>query len=197
MNKRDREILDSLVKFRALTRDHLVSLHFANNSQKTVVCNRVLKRLRDRGLVDCDTSRRPYIYFANPSPIRKDSMKLPHFLSIVDFYIEASKYGKITRFEVEFKTGEKGSIEPDIFMIWNNAPFFVEVQRSVYTKKVMGQKMERYEKYYNQEEWRRVTQYFPYILIITEHTYDLSESSLRVFQASSIPKFIESQKRAK
>lgn len=197
MNKRDKAILDNLKKFRVLNRDQLIGLHFNNLNQKTVTCNRVMKRLRERGLVECDTSRVPYNYFLNPPSIRKDSMKLFHFQAIADFYLEASKYGAISEFEVEFKTGEKGSIEPDIYMVWNNAPFFVEIQRSVYTKKVMEAKIERYEKFYEQEEWKSFTKYFPYILIITDHKYTLQPSSLRIFQAPSIQKFVESQSKKK
>jgi Replication-relaxation len=196
MNKRDEAIMDSLKMFRVLDRDQLIELHFSNLKQPTVTCNRVMKRLRDRKLVDCDTTSTPYNYFPNPSPIRKDSMKLLHFKAITNFFIEAAKLGHVAEFEIEFKPGKKGSIEPDLFMIWNNAPFFVEIQRNVYSKKVIDTKMERYRDYFDSEEWKELPwqrsdkKFFPYILIITDHKYHINKPPLKVFEASSMTDFV-------
>jgi Replication-relaxation len=197
MNQRDKDILESLRKFRVLNRDQIIGMHFTNTKEQISSCNKVLKRLHRDKLIDCDTTRRPYNYFSNPPMIRKDSMKLFHFQAIADFYLEAAKFGKITQFEVEYKTGEKGSIEPDIFMVWNQAPFFVEIQRSVYAKKVMNIKIDRYKTYYEEGSWKNHSNYFPYLLIITDHTYSFSEEPLKIFQAPSIKKFVEDLKREK
>ncbi|MGR5899532.1 hypothetical protein ACT7C8_18005 [Bacillus cereus] len=35
---------------------------------------------------------------------------------------------------IEPKIGTKGTVEPDLFCIFRNTPFFIEVQRSVYRK---------------------------------------------------------------
>lgn len=196
MNKREKAIVESLKKFRVLDRDQLIALHFSHLKSAVLVCNRTLRRMRDRDQVSCDTSVQPYNYFSNPPQIRKDSMKLPHFKSITNFYLEASKFGTISDFEVEFKTGEKGSIEPDFFMVWNNAPFFVEIQRSVYTKKVMDAKLNRYETYFKEGEWKNghwqgEKSFFPYVLIISDHVYNgLTREPLKILQAKDMNDFV-------
>lgn len=45
-------------------------------------------------------------------------------------------------------------MEPDIFMIWKRAPFFLEIQRSIYSEKVMNEKVNRYVSYYMSNEWQ-------------------------------------------
>ena len=44
-------------------------------------------------------------------------------------------------FEVEPKVGEKGTVEPDVFAIWRKAPFYIEVQRNIYSAKVFKAKL--------------------------------------------------------
>ncbi|MDT9027477.1 hypothetical protein [Rossellomorea yichunensis] len=39
-------------------------------------------------------------------------------------------------------------------MIWKRAPFFVEIQRSVYSHKIMSEKVDRYEAYRLSGEWK-------------------------------------------
>jgi hypothetical protein len=43
-------------------------------------------------------------------------------------------------------------MEPDAFMRWKKGPFFVEIQRSVYSDKVMQEKVGRYEAYFMSNE---------------------------------------------
>ena len=99
-------------------------------------------------------SQRPYIYFPQPSTIRKTSQKIPHFLAIVNVYKQLLQYEKPKVFKVEPKYG-KAYMEPDIFTIWRQSPFFIEVQNSVYSKKVMQEKVNRYEFYFHSLEWRK------------------------------------------
>jgi hypothetical protein len=198
LTQRDKDILKSLTQFRVLQRDQIIELHFQNVKDKVNSCNKVLKRLQRDGHIDCDLSRRPYFYFPNPSTVKKNSGKVPHFLSIADLFIEARKFGNVGEYEVEIKLGKKGTVEPDLFMIWNKAPMFVEVQLSkAYSKKFMNKKLERYENYYSSGAWKELhwqpanKKYFPYILIVSETKYSLPETPFRVIQVKSMEEFYE------
>jgi hypothetical protein len=197
MNKRDRAILESLKQFRVLDRDQLISLHFGDVKDSVSSCNKVLKRLQRDGHLTCDQSRRPYLYFPNPMTIKKNSGKIPHFQSIADFVIEAKQLGRIREFEVEVKLGEKGTVEPDLFMLWEGTPFFVEIQRNHFSPKQMKAKMERYGAYHYSNDWKELwfqrpeKKFFPYVLIITDQVYNIEKQSFGVFQAKSMTDFVQ------
>lgn len=204
LNNRDRAILDSLEMFRVLDRDQLIALHFSDQKQPVVTCNRVMKRLQLLGRVTSNKNVRPYDYFLNPSPIKKDSMKLAHFKQIADFIIDARKYDQKIQFEVEPKVGNKSTIEPDVFMIWNKAPFYVEIQRTQYSKSVMNQKIKRYKDYFFSDSWKKECWQpkdklvFPYILIITNNRYELEEGlPFVIFQAKNIETFVQKHMQKK
>ena len=154
MKNRDKAILKDLHRFRCMSRDDIIDLHFQGRKKAVTCCNTVMKRLRRDGSVDANVSQRPYIYFPQPSTIRKTSQKIPHFLAIVDVYKQLLQYEKPKVFKVEPKYG-KAYMEPDIFTIWRQSPFFIEVQNSVYSKKVMQEKVNRYEFYFHSLEWRK------------------------------------------
>lgn len=195
MNTRDKAIIQNLQKFRVLDRDQLISLHFVNLKRPVNACNDVMKRLRRDKHIEADTSANPFNYFPVPS-IRKDSAKLNHFKAIANFYIDLWTVSKPSVFEVEWKTGDKGSIEPDVFMIWKGTPFFVEIQRNVYSKKVMNDKYERYSKYFYSDEWkeepwqRKDKKFFPYVWMITEQKYKFPNEPVKVFQTQNANEFI-------
>ncbi|MFC0235476.1 hypothetical protein [Fictibacillus phosphorivorans] len=197
MVNRDKLILDDLKKFRILNRDQIIAMHFNHLKQKVVVCNNVMKRLRRDGYVTACTESQPYNYFLNPSPIKKDSKKIPHFNAISEFYIEVCKYEKPRLFNVEPKLAEKSTIEPDCFMIVFNSPIFVEIQRSIYSAKVMQQKINRYKAYFESDEWMNLEwqgekKFFPYIWIITDYKYKLDNvSPLQIFQTKDVNEFME------
>lgn len=197
MRNRDKAILNNLKRFRCMSRDDIIDLHFQGLKNAVTCCNTVMKRLRRDGHVDANISQQPYIYFPQSSPLRKTSQKIPHFLGIVDVYKQLIYYEKPKLFKVEPKYG-KAFMEPDAFTIWRRSPFFIEVQRSVYSKKVMQDKINRYELYFHSQEWHneswqpKESKYFPSILIITEKYYNISSFSLRIFQASSISNFLNS-----
>jgi hypothetical protein len=190
MKKRDMAILNDLQRFRCLTRDQIIQLHFAQLKQPITCCNTVLKRLRRDGLIEVSTNHQPYLYFPAPASIKKDSTKIPHFLKIADFYISLLKVELPKSFVVEPKYG-KGYMEPDGFMIWKRAPFFVEVQRSIYTDKVMNEKVQRYEQYFYSNEWQQEPwqpadkKVFPSVILITNTRYNI-ESSIRFYQIQDI-----------
>lgn len=186
MNTRDRAIIADLQRFRALTRDDIAALHFANVKNPVNQVNSVMKRLRRDGIVDCATDRRKYVYFPKPTTIKKDSAKLGHFLAIAEFYREIRAIEEPRIFHVEPKLGAKGTAEPDVFMIWRGAPWYVEVQRSQFSDKVMRDKLARYGEYYvgatwEQEPWQpHNKRVFPYVWIVGKGAY-------RSIEAASLP----------
>ncbi|MGE1217276.1 replication-relaxation family protein [Bacillus toyonensis] len=197
MRSRDKVILSDLKRFRCMSRDDIVDLHFQGLKNAVTCCNTVMKRLRRDGHVDANISQQPYIYFPQPSTLRKTSQKIPHFLGIVDVYKQLIHYEKPKLFKVEPKYG-KEFMEPDAFSIWRRSPFFIEVQKSVYSKKIMQDKINRYELYFRSQEWYneswqpKGSKFFPSILIITDKQYDIYSPNLRIFQASSISNFMDS-----
>lgn len=201
MKKRDMDILKDLQRFRCLTRDQLIELYFSALKNPVTSCNTVLKRMRRDGHIEVSTKQQPYIYFSSPSPIKKDSAKIPHFLAIAQFYIALSeKPEKPKEFIVEPKYG-KGFMEPDAFMIWKRAPFFVEIQRSVYSKKVMDEKFKRYMQYYMSGQWQnepwqpKENKVFPRVLIITDTRYELPNfPKIHFLQLQSVNHLIELNK---
>jgi hypothetical protein len=202
MQKRDKNIMEDLKQFRVLTRDHLTQLHFAGLKMPVKTCNTVLKRLRRDNYIKADTNRRPYLYMLKECQIKTDSTKIPHFLELANFYCELSKHQKPYLFEIEPKLGEKGTIEPDIMMIWKNTPLFVEIQRNVYSKQVMKQKIDRYKDYFYRDSWKKLSwqlekKFFPIIWIITEHIYEIEIGPLKIYQSKDIKGFLQQIKPSK
>ncbi|MFS0767084.1 hypothetical protein [Peribacillus phoenicis] len=192
MRKRDIAIISDLQRFRCMTRDDIMNLHFKGLKNPVTCCNTVLKRLRRDGHIEVNVAQQPYIYFPSPAPIKKDSAKIPHFLKIVKFYKSILSFEHPQDFIVEPKYG-KGYMEPDAFMIWKRAPFFVEIQRSIYSEKVMNEKFNRYVSYYMSNEWQHEPwqpenkKIFPKIILITDNLYNLPiHSGVQFFQVQNI-----------
>jgi hypothetical protein len=200
MKKRDLAILNDLQRFRCLTRDDIIELHFKQLKQPVTCANTVLKRLRRDGYIEVNTNYQPYVYFASPSPIKKDSAKILHFLKIAEFYKGCVKYTDPETFTVEPKYG-KGYMEPDIFMIWKRAPFFVEIQRSVYSKKVMNDKVQRYESYFLSNEWQKESwqpperKVFPTVLIVSDTRYNIESPNVKFIQVQNIEQLLSMTKK--
>lgn len=190
LNKRDRAIINDLNRFRCLSRDDIIDLYFKNKKNPINCCNDVMKRLRRDGYVEVSTKTQPYIYFPSPSPIKKDSQKIPHFLAIVDVYKQLKTFENPSHLIIEPKYG-KGLCEPDLFVIWKREPIFIEVQRSIYSEKVMNEKMERYTAYYNsrsweKEEWQKADKkVFPKVVILTDSRYNI-ETEFKVYQVRNV-----------
>lgn len=188
MNARDKAIVADLERFRCLSRDDIAELHFGHVKHPITQTNIVLKRLRRDGLIKCSAEHRKYIYFPAGRSIKPDSQKINHFLAIADFYKQLRRMEPPRVFEVEPKLGEKGLPEPDAFVIWKGAPWFVEIQRTQYSEKMMTEKINRYEKYFVSGEWEREPwqpkdkKIFPYIWIIGIVKYSIGNRPFRVFQ---------------
>ena len=193
MNERDKAIISDLERFRCLMRDDIVELHFKDIKNSVDRATKVLKRLRRDGHIDCSTSQRMYMYFPKPS-IKKDSAKISHFQAIVQFYKQVSAIDKPRIFIVEPKYG-KGNPEPDIFMIWRRTPFYVEIQRSVYSQKVMTEKMKRYERYWISEEWKNELwqptnkKVFPLIWMLSDTSYNI-DTPFKVYQTRTVDELV-------
>ena len=65
MKNRDKAIIKDLQRFRCMSRDDIIDLHFQGLKKAVTCCNTVMKRLRRDGSVDANVSQRPYIYFRN------------------------------------------------------------------------------------------------------------------------------------
>ncbi|PEB42258.1 replication-relaxation family protein [Bacillus pseudomycoides] len=197
MNKRDKYIIDDLYRFRVLTRDQIISLHFSDLKKPIGNCNLVLKRLSDRGYIKALRNYKPYVYIPSDSKIKENSQKILHFLAIADVYVEMKQYDTPTNLIVEPKFTEKGAIEPDMFCCWKKSAFFVEVQRTTYSEKVMNEKISRYEAFYYSEiwenfEWQRSDKkVFPIIIFVTNTRYNIKTDVLKIVQVPSIHTLIE------
>lgn len=195
MRERDKAILNSLKKFRVLDRDQIISMHFDNTKQAITNCNRVMNRLYLQGAVRVDKGSRPFCYFHGESNMKFNSMKAPHFKMIADLYIRMCHYKKPEEFEVEPKIAIKGSVEPDVYALWNGVSFYIEVQRSLYTKKVMQTKVNRYLEYYLSNVWKKpqsLSNTFPIVMILTESDYEIETvEGVKFLQAKDIDDFVK------
>lgn len=197
MRGRDKDILSDLKRFRVLRRDDLISMHFSHLTNKVAACNRVMKRLRRDGHVKAVTNNNQYVYMLSEQTMKPDSTKIPHFLHIVDFYHEIKKIQPPRIFDVEPKLGGKGTVEPDIFMIWKDAPFYVEIQRTVYSQRAFEKKLDRYDRYYNEGTWKQApwqpeeNEFFPHLWVVSDRKYKLNSRPYYVFQTSTVSEIFE------
>jgi hypothetical protein len=201
LTKRDKQIIADLNKFRVMDRDSIAELHFNNLKRPKYAANNVLLRLLREGHIQRSTAFVPYVYFGPEVHMKKNSAKIGHFLAIVNVYKEILKHGAVDTFLVEPKYGKKGTAEPDVFCIFRKTPFFIEVQRSIYSEKQMKDKMERYENLFDSrviedESWQpKSDKIFPHILILSEQRYAIDESyPFKIIQAPSFTQFLESLK---
>lgn len=190
MTERDKAIIMDLRRFRCLTGEDIAEIHFHGLKNPVTEANKALLRLRRIGEIEVSKERRKYVYFPKPSGMKKDSAKIGHFLAIADFFKQARRVDHPRIFEVEPKLGGKGLPEPDIFMIWKGAAFYVEIQNKVYSTKEMSEKLNRYEQYYlsgawEQAEWQpRDKKVAPIIWIYGAGRYNIGMRSFRVLQGS-------------
>ncbi len=196
MKKRDLAIINDLTRFRCMTRNQIIDLHFKGLKNPVTCANTVLKRLRRDSYIEVSKERLPYVYFPAPAPIKKDSTKIPHFLKIVDLHISIVMVQIPETFIVEPKYG-KGFMEPDGFMIWKRAPFFIEIQRSVYSEKVMNEKVKRYEAYFLSNEWQQEPwqpehkKVFPVVILITDTRYKIDSTIVKFLQVQDIAQLLK------
>ena len=177
-----------------MDRDSIAQLHFGHLKNPKDAANSVLLRLLREGHIQRSTSFVPYVYFGPDIEMKKSSAKIPHFLSILGVYKELVKLGSMSQFLVEPKYGKKGECaEPDIYTFFRNTPFFVEVQRTLYSEKQMNEKLDRYVDLYNSG----LVNPFPHVLILSDQRYAIDGGyPFKVFQAESFTQFVESLRPA-
>jgi hypothetical protein len=195
LTERDKAIIKHLNKFRVMDRDSIAELHFSNVKNPTYSANSVLLRLLRDGQIQRSTAFVPYLYFGPDTNIKKDSAKINHFLAILNVYKELKKLGNVGTFLVEPKYGKKGdNAEPDIFCHYRQTNFFVEVQRTVYSQKLMDEKLGRYVHLYNSGIMAAP---FPHVLILSNQRYAIDgDYPFKIFQAESFTQFVNSLIRA-
>ena len=211
LSQRDKAIIADINRFRVMDRDSIAELHFSHLKRPINSANAVLKRLVTDGHIRRSTKfGAPYLYLSRETALSEDSAKIGHYLAILGVYKDILRHGTLDVFQVEPKYGGKGTVEPDVFCIFRKhgmtgrTPFFIEVQNTFYSQKVMTQKLKRYEELYQsriiaQEPWQPSDRppVFPIVLIISEHRYAIDGSyPFRVIQAQSFTQFMQSLKPA-
>jgi hypothetical protein len=173
-----------------MDRDSIAELHFEGLKNPKFAANNVLLRLLRDGQIQRSTAFVPYVYFGPETQIKKQSQKIGHFLAILNVYKEMRKLGKLETFLVEPKYGSKGVAEPDIFAMYRNTPFFIEVQKTVYSEKQMNEKLQRYVDFYNTGIMAKP---FPHILILSDQRYAVDgQYPFKIFQAETFTQFNQS-----
>lgn len=192
LTPRDKEIIKHLNKFRVMDRDTIAELFFSHLKNPKFAANNVLLRLFRDGQIQRSTAYVPFLYFGPEVEMKKDSAKINHFLAILQVYKELKQLGNLGTFMVEPKYRKKGECaEPDIFCQYRNTNFFVEVQRTVYSNKLMEEKLERYVDLYNSG----IMATFPHVLILSEQRYAIDgQYPFKIFQAESFTQFVNSLK---
>ncbi|RDW15942.1 hypothetical protein [Oceanobacillus chungangensis] len=184
MNKRDLQLIDDLHRFRVMSRNDIADLYFSHLKSPITSANIVLKRLVRDKQIDVSKAFSPYVYFPIQSNMKRNSTKIPHFLKIVEIYKQLQQHTKIDSFIVEPKY-KKGLAEPDILVTIKGKQFYIEVQRNLYSQKVMDQKIKRYEALKYSNEFTM----FPFIIMVSDTRYEIN-SDVTVFQVSSIHEFM-------
>ncbi|MFB4472132.1 replication-relaxation family protein [Oceanobacillus caeni] len=193
MKNRDLQIIKDLERFRCMSRDDIVDLYFSHLKHPITSANIVLKRLVRDNKIKVSQSFSPFVYIDANSVIKSNSAKIPHFLKIVDVYKQIKKYENPHTFQAEPKFGDKGTVEPDALAVINGVPFFIEVQRNIYSQKTMNDKIKRYEALYYSNEFKR----FPFIIMITDTRYNIESDILTIFQVQSIHDFMQNALKLK
>jgi hypothetical protein len=188
MRKRDKQIIQDLERFRVMSRDDIMGLYFNHLKNPITSTNTVLKRLVRDKQIEVSKEFSPYVYFPAGSTMKRDSTKIPHFLKLVEVYRQLKQHITPKSFVIEPKY-EKGLAEPDIYTEIRDVPFFIELQRNLYSQKVMNDKIKRYEALYYSNEFR--FKKFPFIIIISSARYEIESVVLTVFQVNSILDFMK------
>ncbi|MEY8731007.1 hypothetical protein AB9M92_01865 [Peribacillus frigoritolerans] len=192
LTNRDKQIIKALDKFRVMDRDSIAELFFAGLKSPKDAANNVLLRLLRDGEIQRSTAFIPYCYFGPNIMMKQQSQKIGHFLAILNVYKEMLKLGELESFLVEPKYGRKkdGCCEPDIHASFRRTPFFIEVQKTVYSTKQMDEKLDRYCQLY---ESGAIAKPFPHVLILSDQRYAIDDNySFKVFQSESFTEFMSS-----
>ncbi|MEW4212259.1 hypothetical protein Q0O85_27455 [Priestia megaterium] len=202
LSQRDKDIITFINQFRAVDRDSLVDIFFKQLKSPVNACNSVMVRLYRLGLIERTQQYSPTVYLPVDAKIKKNSQKILHFLSILDFYKQMCTYSTPKQVIVEDKpTRRKGGIEPDLFCIFKGSPFWIEIQRNQYSEHKMQEKINLYEDFFFSDEWKSLhwqpedrSPIFPSVILITPVRYAVSSDHIRIIQVASIHELMEKYK---
>lgn len=130
--------------FPAANRDQLARLFFSDRSNPILKCTQTMQQYRQDKpkWIDVNKEKRPYVYFAYPLRIKKQSAKLDHWMALVDVYHDLKEAAvPFEIVEMEYSFG-KGYPQPDLILQINDHCLFVEVQRTKETR--MQKKIDQY-----------------------------------------------------
>jgi hypothetical protein len=190
MKARDRQIIKSLEMFRCMSREDIEEFHFFEMKNRKTSANTVLQRLVAQGHIEVNRTYKPYVYFPSPSSIKKTSQKIRHYLGITEACREILRRTPV-QFEVEPKLGPKGTVEPDAMFRMNGRHYFLELQRSVYNKRQMNEKIERYETYFSSGAWKDYFDSFPEIIMVTRSRYEIKSHVVTIVQVRNISDYLD------
>lgn len=200
MKQRDKQIIKMVEQFKVLTRDHIVKVFFQGQKQAVNNANVVLRRLTLKKYIR--VHRNVYgqnMYYANEG-VKIDSAKVYHHLAIADTYLQILASGKhdLTEFQVEPDFG-KEMPNPDAYCVFRERGFYIEIQRSTFSKAQLEDKVKRYENYYESGKWKDYTNTFPIILVITDAHLPLESENenIRFLQVNSWNTFMIRTEEAK
>ena len=73
MKNRDKAIIKDLQRFRCMSRDDIIDLHFQGLKKAVTCCNTVMKRLRRDGSVDANVSQTIHLFPATEYDSKNES----------------------------------------------------------------------------------------------------------------------------
>ncbi|HWO96709.1 MAG TPA: hypothetical protein VNM45_10300 [Bacillus sp. (in: firmicutes)] len=196
MNNKYKEIVDTVEKFRALSRLHIEEMFFSHTKNKKNNANHVLKKLVDRGYLNQVKGFNPYVYIVKGSKIKQNGQKINQFLHIADVYLQLKLYGKVKFFEVEPRYSNV-DVRPDLFVHWKGSFWFIECQNSHFSEDQMQKKINRYETLYLSNQFialpfQREKKIMPFVWIIGQGVpYNVRSSHIRLFQSKDVKSFME------
>lgn len=196
LSQRDKNIINNIRKFRVMDTNSIAELHFNTCKNPSASAGNVLLRLTRMNYIKRLRGFSPYLYMLSESKMKQDSNKIPHFLELLNIYKEIKSIEEPRIFHVEPRFE---MVRPDCFAIFLKTPFYLEIQRSIYSDEEMTKKLDRYEKLFEsgivaEETWQpKDRKVFPHVLIMTDSRYNIrNDYPFKVFQAGSITEFMNS-----
>lgn len=201
MKKRDEAIIQDMYRFRAMTRDDIIALHFSNVKRGVNNCNTVMKRLRDNGEVDVIKSVKPFIYVIPHKENGYEPQQTKRYLELVSIYREMRQRGEVSIWETEPQLPGLQHT-PDAIAVWNGRPYFVETSYSASTVEKATAKIKSYQQYWKQrklwreEGWHKPNQKsFPHVILITSKQMLLTSHGFRIYQGTKISMILDGMQK--
>lgn len=203
MNDRQKHIIRTIEKFRALSRVHIEKMFFSDTKHSKNNANSTLNKLVSRGYLTSNKHFQPYVYHVADTKLKKQGQKISQFLDIADTFLAMQEYAPIKNFEIEprFKHGDN-EVRPDLYCRWKGNLWAVECQNSRFSEKQIADKIKRYESLYVSGGYTSLPfqgekKVMPVVLIVGEGVpYTFRSDHIRILQAESIKEFMEQFKES-